>query len=197
MQTEWSMLGGVSPTICVGAHSGVQPKIIYTIDMEQEKSKLNRYVRYIYNKMKRTYGVEKTREEALAIFCLTTPERARIKNEGATMLSTDFIKAILDLCGKWAIPSKYFNETLCGTLYTSEELEQVLLDLTPIRVRIRKLSPRECLRLMAVSEEDIDKMINSGLSNSSLYRLAGNSIVVSCLEGIFTQLFRNDNDVLF
>lgn len=165
--------------------------------MEQEKSKLNRYVRYIYNKMKRTYGVEKTREEALAIFCLTTPERARIKNEGATMLSTDFIKAILDLCGKWAIPSKYFNETLCGTLYTSEELEQVLLDLTPVRVRIRKLTPRECGRLQGVSDEDISKIEGAGISNSSCYKLYGNSICVPVIEGIFTQLFRQDQDALF
>lgn len=165
--------------------------------MEQAKSKLNRYVRYIYRKMQRLYGVEKVREEALEVFVLTQPELARIRKEDSPMFSTEFIKGILDLCGKWAIPAKYFNETLCGTIYTVEEMEQVLRDLTPVRVRIRKLTPRECLRLMKVSDEDIDKMMGAGLSNSSLYRLAGNSIVVSCLEGIFTQLFRNDNDVLF
>ena len=63
--------------------------------------------------------------------------------------------------------------------------------------RIRKLSPKECFRLMDVSDEDFEKMKAAGISDSQLYRMAGNSIVVSVLEGIFTQLFRKDNDCLF
>lgn len=55
--------------------------------------------------------------------------------------------------------------------------------------RIRKLTPRECFRLMGVSDPDIDKLIAAGISNSQLYKLAGNSIVVHCLAGIFRQLF--------
>lgn len=39
--------------------------------------------------------------------------------------------------------------------------------------RIRKLTPRECFRLMDVSESDIDKLLNAGISNSQLYKLAG------------------------
>ena len=63
--------------------------------------------------------------------------------------------------------------------------------------RIRKLTPKECMRLMNVSDEDFEKMKAAGISDSQLYRMAGNSIVVSVLEGIFTQLFRTDNDCLF
>lgn len=55
--------------------------------------------------------------------------------------------------------------------------------------RIRKLTPRECFRLMGVSEPDIDTLLSAGISNSQLYKLAGNSIVVNCLAGIFRQLF--------
>ena len=55
--------------------------------------------------------------------------------------------------------------------------------------RIRKLTPRECFRLMGVSERDIDTLLNAGISNSQLYKLAGNSIVVNCLAAIFRQLF--------
>ena len=55
--------------------------------------------------------------------------------------------------------------------------------------RIRKLTPTECFRLMDVSENDIVKLLNSGISNSQLYKLAGNSIVVSCLYHIFRKLF--------
>lgn len=55
--------------------------------------------------------------------------------------------------------------------------------------RIRKLTPRECFRLMGVGEAEIDKLLSSGISNSQLYKLAGNSIVVNCLAAIFRQLF--------
>lgn len=55
--------------------------------------------------------------------------------------------------------------------------------------RIRKLTPRECFRLMDVSESDIDKIQEAGISNSQQYKLAGNSIVVACLYHIFRKLF--------
>lgn len=63
--------------------------------------------------------------------------------------------------------------------------------------RIRKLTPKECMRLMGVRDEDTDKMRAAGISESQLYKLAGNSIVVQVLEGIFTQLFRADTENLF
>ena len=55
--------------------------------------------------------------------------------------------------------------------------------------RLRKLTPRECLRLMDAPEDNIDTMLSSGISDSRLYQLAGNSIVVACMEGIFRNLF--------
>lgn len=55
--------------------------------------------------------------------------------------------------------------------------------------RIRKLTPREYFRLMGVSEENIDKIENSGVSKSQQYKLAGNSIVVDVLYHIFRKLF--------
>ena len=55
--------------------------------------------------------------------------------------------------------------------------------------RIRKLTPRECFRLMGVSETDIDKIQSEGISNSQQYKMAGNSIVVDVLYYIFKNLF--------
>ena len=59
-------------------------------------------------------------------------------------------------------------------------------------VRLRKLTPRECFRLMGVSEENIDKLLNAGISDSQLYKLAGNSIVVQCMAGIFRNAFSTE-----
>lgn len=55
------------------------------------------------------------------------------------------------------------------------------------KYRIRKLTPKECFRLMAVTDNDADKMLSVN-SNSQCYKQAGNSIVVSVLEAIFRQL---------
>lgn len=65
--------------------------------------------------------------------------------------------------------------------------------------RIRKLTPRECYRLMGVSEENIDKIQAAGISNSQQYKMAGNSIVVDVLYHIFKKMFidqENENEQL-
>ena len=53
--------------------------------------------------------------------------------------------------------------------------------------RIRKLTPRECWRLMGWKDEQFDKI--KGISNAQLYKMAGNGIVVNVLEAIFTNMF--------
>lgn len=65
--------------------------------------------------------------------------------------------------------------------------------------RIRKLTPRECFRLMGVSEDNIDKIQATGISNSQQYKMAGNSIVVDVLYHIFKKMFidqENENEQL-
>lgn len=56
--------------------------------------------------------------------------------------------------------------------------------------RIRKLTPLECWRLMGVSDEDYMKVKKDGMSDTQLYKQAGNSIVVDVLEAIFKELFQ-------
>ena len=56
-------------------------------------------------------------------------------------------------------------------------------------VRIRKLTPRECLRLMGWSNEQINKITAANVSATQQYRQAGNGIVVQVLEFIFKALF--------
>ena len=53
--------------------------------------------------------------------------------------------------------------------------------------RIRKLTPLECWRLMGFDDDDFYKAQNAGISNSQLYKQAGNSIVVNVLQAIFRQ----------
>lgn len=90
-----------------------------------------------------------------------------------------------------------FAESVGSTL-TSARPNNVYGDTFPYR--IRRLIPRECFRLMDVDDEDYNKIKNyvkghrkNGkpmyISESQQYKLAGNSIVVACMEHIFEQLF--------
>lgn len=56
--------------------------------------------------------------------------------------------------------------------------------------RIRKLTPKECWRLMGFDDEDFEAAQTAGISNSQLYRQAGNSIVVDVLYYIFKELYK-------
>ena len=57
-------------------------------------------------------------------------------------------------------------------------------------LRIRKLTPKECFRLMGFSDENFEAAYNVGISNSQLYKQAGNSIVVDVLYYIFVELYK-------
>lgn len=58
-------------------------------------------------------------------------------------------------------------------------------------LRIRKLTPKECWRLMGFDDEDYEKASKVN-SNTQLYKQAGNSIVVNVLEAILTNLLLNN-----
>jgi DNA (cytosine-5)-methyltransferase 1 len=57
--------------------------------------------------------------------------------------------------------------------------------------RIRKLTPKECFRLMGVKDEDFDRVAKNQ-SKSSLYHCAGDSIVTTCLMAIFGEMLDVD-----
>lgn len=62
--------------------------------------------------------------------------------------------------------------------------------------RIRKLTPKECWRLQGFDDFDIEKCISDGVSASQLYKQAGNSIAVPCLEAIFANLLGIKRDIV-
>lgn len=77
------------------------------------------------------------------------------------------------------------GKEVSDTLQTTQKEGVVNSDL-----RIRKLTPRECFRLMGVKDEDFNKVAKNQ-SNASLYHLAGDSIVTNVISAIFSQLIDN------
>ena len=83
---------------------------------------------------------------------------------------------------------------LCRTLSTqSNNLATKIKEKETMR--IRKLTPKECWRLMGFDDEDFYKA-EAVNSNSQLYKQAGNSIVVDVIEKIYENLFERYGDVI-
>lgn len=92
------------------------------------------------------------------------------------------------------------KDSICPTLMTmqggnrqpmvvvKENRGTVTAVLEEPKLRIRKLTPKECFRLMGFEDKDIDILIKNKISNTQLYKMAGNSIVVNVLEAIFEML---------
>lgn len=68
---------------------------------------------------------------------------------------------------------------------------------TLVNYRIRRLTPLECWRLMGIADEDFYKAKNSGVSDSQLYKQAGNAIVVDVLYYIFKNMLEEKQLELF
>ena len=61
-------------------------------------------------------------------------------------------------------------------------------------IRIRKLTPRECWRLMGLTFEDCDKASELGVANTHLYRQAGNGIITNCCALLAEHLYKAQYD---
>ena len=79
-----------------------------------------------------------------------------------------------------------FNTKGTSNTITTVQKDNYVVEAT---YRIRKLTPRECFRLMGMSDDDIDKIQAAGISNTQQYKMAGNSICIPVLEAIFKNLF--------
>lgn len=81
--------------------------------------------------------------------------------------------------------------TECGNIYSSAAV--LISEDGEYFFRIRKLTPKECWRLMGFQDEDFEKAKNIGTSDTQLYKQAGNSIVVNVLVEIFKKLILEDS----
>ena len=83
------------------------------------------------------------------------------------------------------------EDDLALTIPTNDQTK-VALSGVGSKLRIRKLTPKECIRLMGFTDEDYEAMRSIGMSDSAIYHMAGDSIVVTVLIGIFSQLMEED-----
>jgi DNA (cytosine-5)-methyltransferase 1 len=102
---------------------------------------------------------------------------------------TEFDESVMTFEEKVGVYEKserhYFSEGVAPTLTSTTAAEKVIEP----SLRIRKLTSKECFRLMGFGDSDFHKaeLVNS---NTQLYKQAGNSIVVDVLEYILKQIFK-------
>ena len=84
------------------------------------------------------------------------------------------------------------QDSVSPTIMTAQGGNRQPLVVDNVKWRVRKLTPKECWRLMSFSDDDCNRA-SKYVSDSSLYKQAGNSIVTSCLVAIFYSLLFNDN----
>lgn len=174
---------GVSPTHTSG--HGNCPKII--------EKKIVRYERTEYGKqIRKDYEAGKV-DEKIGNMRVPTLREDGISNTLTTVQKDNHL-AELKIIQKPRGFNKGGIKEICPPITSSSWQENNhLLD----GIRVRKLTPKECFRLMNVKDEDfnkIQKALNETFykgkdrSSSQLYKLAGNSIVVRPLMKIFKNL---------
>ena len=75
--------------------------------------------------------------------------------------------------------------TTTGGLYVIEKLKEFIK-----RVRIRKLTPEECFLIQGLTVEDCQKCRDVGLSNTALYKAAGNGLITNCVALIMEHIYK-------
>lgn len=79
---------------------------------------------------------------------------------------------------------------LCPTQRATRSGIKMIENNSNFGYRIRKLTPKECWRLMGFSDDAFEKAKNAGISNTQLYKQAGNSIVTHVLYYIYVELYK-------
>lgn len=74
------------------------------------------------------------------------------------------------------------------------QVEKEKKDMDKVEYRIRRLTPIECFLLMGLTKEDLEKAKAMGLSESALYKQAGNGIVTNCVELLGEHLYKAQED---
>ncbi len=123
-------------------------------------------------------------------------KRGRVGNAVSQTILTSPNMAILENVTEKKMFNPYNNKeitdvaptqtTSCGSTTSSATI--LISEDGKHYMRIRKLTPLECWRLMGFDDEDFYKAKSVGISDTQLYKQAGNSIVVNVLEHIFEEL---------
>ena len=157
---------GISPTLTTNKGEGVKVMI---------GAMRGRTVKIA--KIGRSEEGKKQRKESLAKGVDYTPFQAKeIKFEESDVMN--------------CITTATTKDNLIKVSEYQQEVRKPITNYTKWAFRIRKLTVLECFRLQGFSDEFLQNAIDAGVSNSQLYRQAGNSISVPVIQAILKNLLK-------
>ncbi len=190
---------GLSPTLDTMQGGWRQPKIIVQIPINEEKNKmLYKNKTKTPNELQFLGGIKtgkmwldngkklsRNYKQGNRIYSIEGIACSQTANGGGLGGPTG-LYAVYDPYNR-KLPKDQDAITTLRTNYSNGNAQIICTD--EYRLRIRRLTPLECFLLMGFDKEDYLKLKKSGFSDTRLYKMAGNSIVVNVLEHIFMQLF--------
>lgn len=168
-------LDGISPTIHTCKGGDTEPKIA------------------VKEGTKRGYAEAMEGDSINLGYANSGTRRGRVGKQVAQTLTTSPNQAVVINQPKVIIGSTQKNaainhDGICPTLTSAMGGGGGHIPMHNYQLRVRKLTPLECWRLMGFDDEDFYKI--KGISNTQLYKMAGNSIVVDVLANLFIELLK-------
>ena len=179
---------GICPTIPTCAGGNIQPKIIDDIYGNREAR--------VYKEIAPTLRSQNNELKTIVAMRGRNPENSAQTEQRLEPKEERFFNQALEtLAENDCEPGdtiNAYNKTVdksgvCPTLTTRPEGFKTAILPCVNKYRIRKLTPKECWRLMGFTDEDFEKAAKVN-SNTQLYKQAGNSIVKDVLMAIFRQM---------
>lgn len=184
---------GLSPTLNTAQGGGLEPKVLIERPQRASQTKvlLGKYKRNEYGKaIRKAYesGKIKVRRKDLKKFSL---KKSNVSNTLTTVQKDNLIGMVKT--DKIEIDSRRFKENGKPT-FTANVVDRngVMLKNGDV-VAIRKLTPRECWRLQGFSDEQFEKAKKARISDTQLYKQAGNAVTVDVIEQIGKRLVLEDD----
>lgn len=185
---------GLAPTLNTVGGGGLEAKIVIdglTRDVQCQRARV-----FNPNGLSATITASDYKEppQISVIGQLKGGEKGRVVDRdgiGYTLTATEYKDPLKIaepvIVGSMQAHAAVKTDGICPTLTEAMGMGGGQVPVHTYGVRIRKLTPRECWRLMGFLDEEFDRV--HGISNSQLYKQAGNSIVVNVLSALLSQLF--------
>ena len=170
---------GIAPTLTTMMGGNREPKILSYIN--------RKYYEFImshdyFPKMFNPYNCAEIKDIAPTTACGST-------TSSATVCIGVAMRGRYNKSGKTEQKIELNNKELSNAITTIQKDSLIGECEDKDIIRIRKLIPIECWRLQGFSDTDFHKAQGAGISDTQLYRQAGNSICVPVLEAIFKNIF--------
>lgn len=175
---------GISPALNTCGGGGLEPKIMCSVHNDGVDSNKPKFIGNLYGTQFGTGYTGGVRDKKYISPTLTTMQGGGRQPHIICSINPEkdgTCRTIKAQYGKTSLANYHRTGSMGATGITNG-------------VGVRKLTPKECFRLMGFADLDYDHVVSLGMSYSACYRQTGNSIVTYCISGIMEHLYKAQYD---